>query len=124
MCLSPELPSECPCRRRSTGGQRHAGRETEDGELSEEEGGGGGGARGSTERDELFRGARAAGPGGRPSARTAAEIKAAYGRNVAPGCVNSFCLRRACLHLKTIKYIIHSWCWKSITATWGMYEDW
>ena len=99
--LHSELLSECLCRRRSTGGQRNSGRETDSGELSEEEGGGGGGGHGSTERDELFRGARAAGPGGRPRARTAAEIKAAYGRNVASGCVKSFCFPRLYLHLYT-----------------------
>ena len=34
---------------------------------------------GSHERNELFKGARAVGPDGKPRARTAAEIKAAYG---------------------------------------------
>jgi len=34
---------------------------------------------GSHDRNELFRGARAAGADGKPRARTAADIKAAYG---------------------------------------------
>lgn len=53
-------------------------------EASDSEEGGSG--RAPTDREELFKGARAAGPSGRPRARTAAEIKTAYGRNVAPRC--------------------------------------
>ena len=41
--------------------------------------GGGSADYGSHDRNELFRGARAGGPDGQPRARTAAEIKAAYG---------------------------------------------
>ena len=41
--------------------------------------GGGSADYGSYDRNELFKGARAVGPDGKPRARTAAEIKAAYG---------------------------------------------
>ena len=57
--------------------RRHHGseRSSEDGLAS----GGASADYGSHDRNELFKGARAVGPDGKPRARTAAEIKAAYG---------------------------------------------
>jgi hypothetical protein len=63
------LPAHC---RQQDGSQRSS----EDG-LSVS--GGGSADYGSFDRNELFKGARAVGPDGKPRARTAAEIKAAYG---------------------------------------------
>ena len=62
------LPSSC---RRNHGSERSS----EDGLAS----GGTSLDYGSHDRNELFKGARAVGPDGKPRARTAAEIKAAYG---------------------------------------------
>ena len=69
----------------STAEQHHARHDPEDKDIEGEEEEEASFRRGSTDREKLFSGARAAGPGGRPRARTAAEIKTAYGRKVSSG---------------------------------------